>query len=231
MPDRKKSIVIYTDLIQHLEMLSTEEVGSVFLGILNYAEYGEIPNLTSAAGMCFSFIRSQIDRDSDKWERTREKRIASGRAGGIASGESRSTAKQNEANEANAYSSKQNEANEAVTVPVTVPVTVNGTVNKSINSADKPRRFTKPTVEDISEYCKERGNSVEPQRFYDFYEAKGWYIGKNPMKDWKAAVRTWEQSEKRNGAAGIEQPSKPPEQERRKFYYTDTDGKVKEGVR
>ena len=112
MPDRKKSIVIYTDLIQHLEMLSTEEVGSVFLGILNYAEYGEIPNLTSAAGMCFSFIRSQIDRDSDKWERTREKRIASGRAGGIASGESRSTAKQNEANEANAYSSKQNEANE-----------------------------------------------------------------------------------------------------------------------
>lgn len=65
-------------------------------------------------------------------------------AGGIASGESRSTAKQNEANEANAYSSKQNEANEAVTVPVTVPVTVNGTVNgtvnKSINSADKPRR-------------------------------------------------------------------------------------------
>lgn len=100
-----------------------------------------------------------------------------------------------------------------------------------IISADKPRRFTKPTVEDISAYCKERGNAVNPQLFFDFYKAKGWYIGKNPMKDWKAAVRTWEQSEKRNAAAVNDKPSKPPEQERRKFYYTDTDGKVKEGVR
>ena len=42
-------------------------------------------------------------------------------------------------------------------------------------------------------YCQERGNSVNAQRFVDFYAAKGWKIGQNPMKDWKAAVRTWEQ--------------------------------------
>ena len=58
------------------------------------------------------------------------------------------------------------------------------------------KRFTKPTVEDIRSYCTERDNGVDAQRFYDFYESKGWLIGKNPMKDWKAAVRTWEQ---RNG--------------------------------
>lgn len=59
-------------------------------------------------------------------------------------------------------------------------------------SADGPRRFTKPTVDEIRVYCRERGNGVDPQRFFDFYEAKGWRVGNQPMKDWQAAVRTWE---------------------------------------
>jgi len=64
-------------------------------------------------------------------------------------------------------------------------------------SADTPqtkqvKRFSKPTVEEVAAYCKERNNNVDPQRFWDFYEAKGWKIGKSPMKDWKACVRTWE---------------------------------------
>lgn len=68
-------------------------------------------------------------------------------------------------------------------------------------SADTPqtkqvKRFSKPTVEEVAAYCKERNNNVDPQRFWDFYEAKGWKIGKSPMKDWKASVRTWERREK-----------------------------------
>lgn len=58
--------------------------------------------------------------------------------------------------------------------------------------AEPPRRFTKPTVDEIQAYCRERGNAVDPQRFFDFYEAKGWRVGNQPMKDWQAAVRTWE---------------------------------------
>ena len=58
--------------------------------------------------------------------------------------------------------------------------------------AEGPRRFTKPTVGEIRDYCRERGNAVDPQRFFDFYEAKGWRVGNQPMKDWQAAVRTWE---------------------------------------
>ena len=54
-------------------------------------------------------------------------------------------------------------------------------------------RFSPPTVDMVSEYCRERGNRVDAQRFVDFYAAKGWKIGQNAMKDWKAAVRTWEQ--------------------------------------
>ena len=57
------------------------------------------------------------------------------------------------------------------------------------------RRFAPPTVEEVSAYCRERGNAVNPQRFVDFYAAKGWMIGKNQMRDWKAAVRSWEQRE------------------------------------
>ncbi len=54
------------------------------------------------------------------------------------------------------------------------------------------KTFVKPTVEQVREYCLSRENSVDPQRFIDHYESKGWLIGKSPMKDWQAAVRTWE---------------------------------------
>lgn len=59
------------------------------------------------------------------------------------------------------------------------------------------KRFTPPTVDEVSAYCQERKNNVDPQRFVDYYTAQGWHIGKNPMKDWKAAVRTWERNDKK----------------------------------
>lgn len=59
-------------------------------------------------------------------------------------------------------------------------------------SKAKSKRFIPPSLEEVISYCKERNNSVDPQKWYDFYSAKGWMIGKNKMKDWKAAVRTWE---------------------------------------
>lgn len=68
----------------------------------------------------------------------------------------------------------------------------------SPQQSDKRKRFSKPTVEDIEAYCKERKNAVVAQRFFDFYESKGWRVGNSPMKDWKACVRTWEQRDKEN---------------------------------
>lgn len=65
-----------------------------------------------------------------------------------------------------------------------------------INVGHKPnKRFTPPTVNEVAQYCYERGNNVDPQRFVDYYTANGWMVGKNKMKDWKAAVRTWEQKD------------------------------------
>jgi len=74
-----------------------------------------------------------------------------------------------------------------------------GRIKESI-SKDIPKKvFTKPSLEQIQEYCKERCNNVDFERFYDFYESKGWMVGSNKMKDWKACVRTWEKKSDRGG--------------------------------
>ena len=56
-------------------------------------------------------------------------------------------------------------------------------------------RFTPPTLAEIVDYCNERQNGVDPERFFDYYTSNGWKVGKNSMKDWRAAVRTWEKTE------------------------------------
>ena len=58
------------------------------------------------------------------------------------------------------------------------------------------KRFVKPTLEEVTAYCEERKNGISAQQFMDFYESKGWKVGNQPMKDWKASVRTWEQRHK-----------------------------------
>lgn len=71
------------------------------------------------------------------------------------------------------------------------------------NTKYKRKRFTPPTVEEVQAYCNERQNNVDAERFVDFYSSKGWKVGNNPMKDWKASVRTWEKRE-----------NKPPQQQK-----------------
>jgi len=64
-----------------------------------------------------------------------------------------------------------------------------------IKSKAKAKRFIPPTIEEVQAYCRERNNNVDPEQFINFYSAKDWMIGKNKMKDWKAAIRTWEKRE------------------------------------
>lgn len=72
--------------------------------------------------------------------------------------------------------------------------------DKKLKENIKRKNFVPPNVEDVSEYCRERNNGINPEQFIDFYTSKNWFIGKNKMKDWKAAVRTWErhQTERNN---------------------------------
>lgn len=72
-------------------------------------------------------------------------------------------------------------------------------IEKEIHSSAKStttkrKRFEKPTLSQITQYCLERNNNVNAEQFYDYYESNGWKVGKNSMKDWKACVRTWERN-------------------------------------
>lgn len=72
------------------------------------------------------------------------------------------------------------------------------TNKKGLESAERKgkKRFIPPTVEEVMSYCMERGNCVNAERFVNYYTSNGWKVGKNSMKDWKAAVRTWEKRDK-----------------------------------
>lgn len=82
---------------------------------------------------------------------------------------------------------------------------VNTNNNVTIKKCNKKiENFVPPTLDDVRSYCQERNNTVDPERFVDFYEAKGWMVGKNGMKNWKAAVRTWEQKNRNANEKGGE---------------------------
>lgn len=70
--------------------------------------------------------------------------------------------------------------------------------NTEIKTKKTAKRFTPPTIEEVKEYCLERGNNIDPEHFVAFYESKGWKVGANTMKNWKSAVITWEKREKAN---------------------------------
>ena len=69
-------------------------------------------------------------------------------------------------------------------------------IQSESNTNRGKNKFSTPTLEEVRDYCLERRNNVDPQRFMDYYTSNGWRVGKNPMRDWKAAVRNWERGDK-----------------------------------
>ena len=82
-----------------------------------------------------------------------------------------------------------------------------------ILSADKPQKkskvFKPPAIDEVKEYCAERQNNVDAEKFVDYYTSNGWKVGKNPMKDWKAAVRNWEKQGWNGYGYGGDKKQKP----------------------
>ena len=193
----RDSFILYCEYQQHLKLLEPSEQGNLLMALFDYVGKGIEPDLDGMTSVAFSFIRSQIDRDCEKYKKTIEARKEAGRKGGLtkqskANEANANIAKQNEANQANATFAKQSEANQAVYVNDNVYVN-----DKKEKESTKKKRFVPPTLENVSGYCQEKGLSVDAQRFIDFYESKGWMVGKNKMKDWKAACRNWNRSEKK----------------------------------
>lgn len=74
---------------------------------------------------------------------------------------------------------------------------------------DKAAQWVKPEPEEIAAYCAERQNGIDPEQFYDYYEANGWRMGQNPMRSWKAAVRTWERKKAGSSSENTPEPAPP----------------------
>ena len=171
-------IKIYRDFIDIVRELDNGARGRLLMAVMLYANDEEPDNLTGAERIAFLTIKSQIDRDRDAYDSISEKRKLAGKVGAERRWEQEKMA--------NAI----------------LPMAKDGKNSKCHQDKDKnnispsiiPPKGIPPTLEAVREYCKERRNSVDPEKFYDFYASKGWMVGKNKMKDWKAAVRTWERS-------------------------------------
>lgn len=77
--------------------------------------------------------------------------------------------------------------------------------NKKENIEKEKKQFKIPTIEEVRQYCEERKNGIDAETFWNFYQSKGWKVGKEPMKDWKAAVRTWENKRKQENNTNTQQ--------------------------
>ena len=101
-----------------------------------------------------------------------------------------------------------------------VPV-IQSNPNPNLNPNRKV--FTPPTQAEVDAYCRERGNRVDASRFVDFYESKGWKVGNQPMKDWRAAVRTWEREDNRGTDNRIGKPVAAQDYQQRDYSNAQQD--------
>lgn len=200
----KNSFILYTDYFEQIEMLTMEQRGALLTACMMYQLGRELPPMDDFTKMAYLFISADMRRNNAKYEGIVEQRRIAGQKGGfqkqanLAKLANASDAKQNLANLADNDNENVNDnGNGNVDVPEKENEKDDGTITPSVPLKGEARgKFQKPTLSEIREYCIERGNSVSPEEFFDFYESKGWMIGKSPMKDWRACIRTWERNQR-----------------------------------
>ena len=170
MSNKKKSFLLHIDSLDILDDLTNGQAGVLFKAIKAYQHNEEFP-LDSVVKIAFSPFKNQFFRDDEKYTKTCESRAIAGSKGG----------KQKVANASKCLQSVANVAD-----------TKNKNKNKTKNNNEVTRRFTPPSIEEVSQYCKERKNNIDANNFINYYSTNGWMRGKNKIKDWKACVRTWE---------------------------------------
>lgn len=178
-------IPIFLDFSDAARELSDAEVGRLIKALVIYARGENWQDILKGnERFVFHFLTGYIDRHFEHLNSQREK----GKGGGQAR---LSTAKHGLTDEKPSLANNNNNNNENNNN--------NNDDNENIGVTGRARaRFTPPTPDDVRAYCAENGYQVDAERFVSYYEANGWRVGRNPMKDWRAAVRTWV----RNDAGG-----------------------------
>lgn len=177
-----KYLKVFVDFADKIELLGDAERGRLFTAMLEYASSGAEPDLRGNERFIWPTAKSEIDRQSESYKarcETNRKNITS-RYESIRIATNRNESYQDKDKDKD-KDKEQDKDKENKSFPP--------------NGVKDSARAHRPTVEEVAAYCRERGNSVDAERFVDFYASKGWKVGNQPMKDWKACVRTWERRE------------------------------------
>ena len=187
-PTSKTAFLLYLDQEEYFRRLSGDECRELILAIFQYERDHAEPAFTSMlVEMAFIAFKQSLDRNRLKHEHISKIRADVGRKGALAKHGKPGNCQNGLAKggkRAESESDSDSES-ESENIPPKAPQGAGA-------------KFKPPLVDDVRQYCEARGNSVDPESFVNFYASKGWMVGKNKMKDWQAAVRTWEKN--RNNA-------------------------------
>ncbi len=177
----------YHSYLKSIEPYNDAERGRLFTALLVYSSTGEVPELRGNERFLFPTMKEQIDRDCKAYAKKCEKQSQNARMRwhpGACQGVPADAAPAKETDKAK---TKEKEALSC---------------ESGAMRADAPQKagFSPPALEDVRAYCRARGSTVDPERFYHYYAANGWHVGRSKMQDWRRAVAAWERSEKDRSA-------------------------------
>lgn len=172
-------IKVFVSWLEALEPFSEEERGRLLTAMLEYAK-GGCPTLPGNERFIFPMIKSQLDRDRESLEKISHINSENGKKGGRPKKATESELNRSVSEKANASEKRQEKEKD----------------KEKEEDKDKSiiKRFKPPTVAEVQAYCDERQNGINADHFVDYYATRGWKVSNNPMRDWKAAVRTWERN-------------------------------------
>ena len=180
--NNRKSFIIHKDSIEILDKLTDEQAGKLFKAIKFYQKNQEIPKLDLTLDLVFTPFLNQFIRDDEFYKKTCEARKEAGSKGGKQKVANASKSKQKVANLADSDSKNKSDSESES----------ESKIKNEIKSETINKKFIKPTLEELKEYISTREIKIDAQKFLNHYDSVGWKVNNNPMKDWKACVRTWE---------------------------------------
>lgn len=179
----RNHFTFYRSFMDTMAGLPDNDRLAVYEAIASYSLDLEEPSLTGVQKVVFGVIRQKLDANIRRWE-TGCKGGVYGNQGGAPKGNKNATKE---------TTPKQPQIN-----PKTTP---NGKAGNTTGT--RARQFAKPSIEEIRDFVRSDSISVDAGCFYNYYESNGWKVGRNQMKDWKAAVRTWDRKNRKGNAADV----------------------------
>lgn len=191
-----RSVLVFSDWQTLFQNLSDEQAGQLIKAMCFYNKGEEYTPSDPTVTAMFSMVKEGMDHNSDHYDKVCQRRAEAGKKGADKRWkDGKSHSENGKCHSEDGKTCKTLTESESVTLTETLTESESVIPPTEESKSRTRKRFRPPTVEEVEAYCFERNNRVDAERFVDFYASNGWRVGKNPMKDWKAAVRTWEKRE------------------------------------